>query len=209
MGTFRHTPDDVIYINNTTFPLAFFLTQEPAYTLPGTYTSRYYEQTVSHYVSDASDSLGQVLAWTDGDTYITNEATYAAAYQDSLYTLQQVKDMRKGEADAYSTTIKEGAVSVAAVIYDSDTKTLRRLELEHAKFTRDGAVPGGHYVTDASGTQQALNLAAHEDVVDRIIDLYYACDLNFDAHAIAIQALTTKVAVAAYDFTTGWPSVPY
>ncbi len=213
MGTFRHTADSIIYINTTSMPLSFFLTLEPAYALPAGYTNRYYSQGVTHYVDNGINSLAQTYPYVNGDTYISNEATYAAAYAAYLNptpSLATAKTTKINNMIAYAITIKNGYVSVGGDIYFSDFDTLQALTSASATYTRAGAVPVSYYLNDVTYVQNAIaTLNDLNAIVDRIVALHRLCDLNIDVHRTAINALATVGAVTAYDYTTGWPTIPY
>jgi hypothetical protein len=213
MGTFRHSPDDIIFINTTSMPLSFFLTLQPTYSLPVGSITRYYEQTVTHYTSDGDNAFPQDIPYAIGDDSITNEVAYAAAFAASLaaVSLPQAKLIRINEMLTYSGTIKSGNVIVGGYTFFSDPgNTLFELVNEDLTYTRAAALPVGYYVNDINYVQRTIaTLADLEAIIDRIVGLYYLCDLNADVHRAAINALGTVSAVEAYDFTTGWPTIPY
>lgn len=213
MGSFRHHPDDHIIINEVIFPLAFFELQEPTYTLPAPYISREYIQSPpSHIFSDGQTQVDAGLPYADGDTYISNLATYEAAYEEYLNptpSLPEAKIIRIAEAAAYNRAKKTEKVVYSSDTYFSDEVFFYRINHEYQKFNRDGSVPGGYYVKDEDDTQVSLNLSQLEDLVDHLIDFYYECDKVFDTHEVNINALTTVEDIEAYNFTTGWPTTPY
>jgi len=214
MGIFRHTPDDDIYINNSRIPLSFFVTLVPTYALPVGYTSRYYEQTVCNVLSDGSTGTPDTIPWAAGDTYIANEVAYAALYAASLPTipsLSAAKLTRIYQMEQYAlNTIKSGYVIVTGDTFFSDLSTLQALTNQDLTYTRAGALPLGYYVNDVTYTPVAVAaLADLEAIIDRIVGLHYLTDLQTDVHRAAINALVTVAAVQAYDYTTGWPTVPY
>jgi hypothetical protein len=87
MGTFRHHPDSIIYINSLALPLAFWLTLEEGYSLPESYLGRTYEQGAHHFLRTGTTSIPQALEWPEGDAYIANESVYASAYEAYLESL--------------------------------------------------------------------------------------------------------------------------
>ncbi len=213
MGAFRHTPDDLIYINNTVIPLAFFVSDlDPTYALPGGYTSRNYLQGSYNILSDGSTAVADTVPWTDGDTYITNEVAYAAAYAAYIavsISVPQQKIITINKMLDYSTTIKNGYVVVTNT-YFSDVNTLNMMIAEDMAYTRAAAVPVGYYLNDVNYVQRAIaNVTDLEAIIDKITDLHYLCRLNEDVHRAAINALSTVSAILAYDYTTGWPTIPY
>lgn len=214
MGTFTHTPDNDIYLNNSRIPLSFFVTLVPTYALPAGYTSRFYEQTVCNVLSDGTSATADTIPWADGDTYISNEVAYAALYAASLPTipsLSAAKLTRIYQMEQYAlNTIKSGNVVVAGNTFFSDLSTLQGLTNDDLTYTRAGALPGGYYVNDITYTQIVMAALANlEAIIDKIVALHHATNLVADTHRAAINALVTVAAVQAYDYTTGWPTVPY
>lgn len=214
MGKFRHTPDNDIFVNNTWFPLSFFLTVEPAYALPAGMITQYYEQTVRRTASTGYNETAYSIPWTAGDGYIANESIYIAlyaSYLNSLITLSDAKLTRIQEMLNYATGIKSGHVIVSTYEYFSDDLFLSKLINEDLSYTRVG-LPVGYYVNDKDYVQITIStLGDLEDIIDRIVELYYLTDINADVHRAAINALTTVPDVQAYDFITGggWQTVPY
>jgi hypothetical protein len=213
MGSFRHTPDDIIYVNSLAMPLAFFVTQEAAYALPSGYISREYVQSSHNTLSDGSTSIADTMPYTAGDTYIANVATYTANYAAYLIptlSLSQAKTKKIGEMLFYSQSVKKIGGVVVTHTYPSDMETLDELTNEHLTYTRAGALPVSYTVRDTSNVAQTVaslnDLAA---IIDKIVALHYACYVNENAHITAINALGTVGAVTAYDYTTGWPTIPY
>jgi hypothetical protein len=212
MGKFRHTPDNIIYINNSSMPLSFFLTLEPAYALPVGYTSRYYEQTVTHYVFDGASSLALTIPYTAGDGYITNEVAYAAAYAAYIaptVSLAQAKITRINEMIEYALDIRTGAITVAGYIYPSDRNSAQDRLHQFEAYTRAAALPAGFYLNDVNYAYVTpAGISDLSSIADAIVGLYHLIDNNEDTHRTAINALGTVGAVQAYNFTGGWPPVP-
>lgn len=77
--TFRHHPDGLIYLDELTFSLSFWLAQEPEYTLPAGAISRYYSPLDRHTLSDGSSQWGGDLPWTEGDRYLDSKDRYTVA----------------------------------------------------------------------------------------------------------------------------------
>jgi hypothetical protein len=212
MGKFRHTPDNGIFVNTLYMPLSFFILHEPLYSLPSPYTSRTYEQTVSHVVSDGGNAVALSIPYVDGDTYISKEAIYQAAYDLHLNpppTLEQAKEIKISEMLSYSNDIKNGHVIVGGQEYFSDNIFLTKLINEDIKYTRAAALPVDYYINNINYFHVLSDFTNLEAIIDRIIELNYLCDLNADIHRAAINSLTTVLDVEAYNFTTGWETVPY
>jgi len=216
MGTFRHTPDNGIFINTSYMPLSFFITLVPTYALPATAISADYTQGVGVVWSSATSIVSSSVTYTDGDTYIANETSYMAAYNSYLNpspSLADAKIQKINEMIYYSNSIKNGhvLVTISAVQreYFSDVNTLNQLMQYDNHFTRVG-MPVGFYVNDVTYTQRVMGaLSDLELIIDRIIDLYYLTDLNVDVHRTAINALGSVATVQAYDYTAGWQTIPY
>lgn len=216
MGTFRHTSDGDIIINTTRVPLAFFVSLYPTYALPATYLTRYYDQSLCHYVGDGGiNTLAYSIPYTDGDTYITNEAVIAAAYAASILptiSLAQAKTARITQLIAFSEATKKEhvIVGIGSDEFFSDNDTLQKLTNEDLTYTRAAALPVGYYVNDVNYVPVAVAaLADLEDIIDRIVELHYLCDVNTDTHRAAINALAVISDVQTYDFSGGWPTTPY
>lgn len=90
MGSFKHHPDGIIIIDMLQMPLAFWQTQEPAYALPAGYRGRTYEQGVRHVLETEATAFPQPMPFAEGDSYIANGVTYAAAYAQYLDSLEPV-----------------------------------------------------------------------------------------------------------------------
>ena len=211
MSKFIHTPDDIIIIDDFSCDLTFFLTQEPAYSLPAGKTSRYYEQSVKHFVSDGVNGELLSLPYTDGDCYISNKATYAAALNDSIYypDLATAKETKIGEATSYVVTYYQGNVVYATYTYNSSQGQLSEAHQYYARYDRSGTIPLDFYLRDIAGSEHVLTLANLSDIADLIDDLHRVTDENLHDHIDAINALANIPAIKAYNFTTGWPTIPY
>ncbi len=217
MGTFKHLPSNYILINDglvcPAMTLAFFLTLNPTYALPAGATSRQYVQGSWHVTSNGVSSTDQGIPYANGDTYIANEVAYAAAYSSYLNpapSLADAKITRINSMEDYATTIKQGKILISANEYFSDDAFLSRLLRDDIVYSNAGALPVGYYINTTSYVQIATPLLIDlEAVISRIQELQYLCELNADVHRAAINALGTVPLVQAYDYTTGWPSIPY
>jgi len=217
MGRFRDANDFIMIENGLGeelfLPLSFFVTQEPLYNLPAPYITRYYEQTTRHFLSTSvSDFAGQ-FPYIAGDSYIAKKALYEAAYYDFLNpepTLAEAKVTRISETEEYSNNIKSGKVIYSGDTYLSISIFLDRIRDEFERFTRVASLPGGYYVNDENDVQISFTVLSNlSDLIDKILELWYLCDLNYDYHRVQINALLTVPAVQSYNFTTGWVLVPY
>lgn len=213
MAIFEHTANDIIKVDGFSMPLSFFEGQEPAYTLPSPYIRRYYEQSVTHFVSDGITQVGAEFPYTNGNTYISKKSTYEAAYAaflEVVITLETAKATKIHELSIYNTTKKEGMVIYDSNTYKSDNVFVQKIFYECAWSDCVGTLPSGYYVLDYLDNQITFTLVANLKVLKNLmIELYWECDKVFDTHKAAINALTTVEDVQAYDFTTGWPTVPY
>lgn len=212
MGEFRHVATH-IHIDELYLPLSFFMTQEPLYNLPSPYIRRNYIQPGFHMLSDGSTEIGGSLPYTDGDSYIAKKALYEAAYYDFLNpepTLEEAKIIRISETAAYSDNIKKGKVVFNGDVYLSVNIFMDRIKGEFQRYKRAGSIPGGYYVNEENDDQIPFTLLNDlSNLIDKILLLWYLCDVNEDFHRANINALVTVPAVQSYDFTTGWVLVPY
>lgn len=216
MGRFRHVSnwihvdDGVVEVDMT---LSFFVTQEPLYTLPAPWTSRYYEQGVIHKLSNQKDVTGGPFPWSEGDSYIAKRAIYESAWDEFLNpppTLEQAKVSKINELRSYSNGKKAGKVIYSSNTYLSVKNFLERIMHEYEKFDRVGSLPAGYYVLDHLDNEISFTVLANlEALIDRIIELHWECDKVEDNHRQSINALVSVESVQSYDFTTGWPTIPY
>ncbi len=213
MGIFRHHPDGHIHIDDLYMPLSFFVTQEPLYTLPSPWTSRYYDQASIHKLSNLETVEGGPFPWGDGDSYISKKSIYESAYDAYLnppLTLEQAKTLKISELQSYAATKRSGKVIYSSNTYPSIKNFLERIMHEYEKFNRVGSLPGGYYVLDHLDNEISFTVLSDlEDLIDRIIELHWECDKVEDNHRQSINALVSVESVQSYDFTTGWPSIPY
>ena len=220
MAYFRHSADDIILIDDgasqVVMPLAFFQTQEVAYALGGAYTRREYQVGSYHKLYDATSEYDQGIPYADGDTYITKVAAYNAAYTIYLAlppSLAAAKTQQISAMLGYAHTIRDGYVVYNTKTHFSGLADLAYLKAEFDTYTPLSALPGAYYVNDIAYAQIAfanlLGTPSLSELIDKIVAFHYLIRLNEDAHRIAIEALATIVAVLAYDYTTGWPTIPY
>jgi len=211
MSTFVHTADDIIVVDGSSYPLAFFLTQEAAYALPAGADRQHYDDVTSNRI--ASNGSTQLLltsvAWADGDSYIANKATYDAAYVDyvSYPDLATAKLTVIALINSYSATIKSGTITYSANDYSSAYDGSIHQFLY--RFARYPNISPTFALEDVNGAEHILTIDDLRLMANLIDDLWLACDNNRHVHVDAVNALGTIVAVKAYDYTTGWPSVPY
>lgn len=212
MAFFSHTPDDLILIDDgvvtpITFSLAFFLTQEPAYTLPSPYTARFYEQGVKDILTSGTNSYKNSIPWLTGDGYISNVATYQAAHLDYLYppTLAKAKAAKKQTVDDYAETYFIGGVTYGGTNYQSIQRPINELH----QYSRYGELPGTHYILDENDNQVAVTFQQLLSICNLIEGLWFSVNKVIDSHKSAIDALGSIANVIAYDITVGWPVVPF
>lgn len=217
MGRFRDANDFIMIedgVGEELFlPFSFFMTQEPLYNLPAPYITRYYEQPNNHLLNTSVSAFGGPIPYTDGDSYIAKKALYESAYYDFLNpepTLEEAKFTRINETREYSDNIKEGKIVYGGNTHLSLDSFLQRVRDEFERFTRVASLPGGYYVLDENDVQISFTVLSNlSDLIDKILELWYLCDVNEDYHRAQINALLTVAAVQSYDFTTGWVTVPY
>ena len=211
MSKFIHTPDDIIIIDDFSCSLAFFLIQEPAYLLPGGKTSQYYEQSVKHFVSDGVNGGLLELPYANGDTYISNKATYVTALEDSIYypDLSTAKETKIAETRIYANQYYNGNIVFFGDTYPSIGGMNSDVHQYYARYARSGTIPVDFYLRDIIGSEHVLTLANLSDIADLIDDLHRVTDENLHDHIDAINVLMTIQDVKDYVFTTGWPTIPY
>jgi len=211
MSKFIHTPDDKIIIDDFSCSLAFFLTQETDYALPEGKISRYYEQGVKHFVSDGINGELLPIPYSEGNNYITNKSNYVAALNDSIYypTIETAKETKIQEATTYARAYYDGNVTYSTYTYASSQGMLSEAHQYYARYQRSGTIPGAFYLRDINGDEHVLDSDDLSNIADLIDDLHRATDENLHNHIDAINALATIPLVKAYNFTTGWPTVPY
>lgn len=211
MAKFIHNAQDIITVDDVSFPLAFFLTQEGAYALPAGATTQYYDDSIPERI--ASDGVNQVLfsdsAWATGDGYISNKATYESAYNDSILypDLATAKISKRDEVAVFAQTKKIGNVTYSGNTFSSPTRSDAHRYFD--RYTRTAAIPGTFYLRDITDTERLLNLADLKATADLIDDLHRLAEENMHDHWDAIDALGTINDVKTYDFSGGWPTIPH
>ncbi|HIJ11498.1 TPA: hypothetical protein HA278_05565 [Candidatus Woesearchaeota archaeon] len=99
MGSFMHTPDGDIVINDKyRFSLSLFKKLEPQYSLPDGIISRIYVQDTKHTVSSGKTQTARNIPWKDGDAYIER-------LSEILY-LEQHEKIKEQERKEYLNRIK-------------------------------------------------------------------------------------------------------
>jgi len=216
MASFTHNPDDYILIDNLVMPLSFWLTQEPAYLLPSGMITQNYVQGERYSASDGKTQVFYSIPWAVGDTYISNKATYEAAYNAYLaeqalpQTLEDAKIFKIGELSNYREGKRAEGVTYNSIDYKSDSNIYKDIFHDHEFSLRAEALPSGYYVWKLNGTKDTtLTLANLTGITDKIQEFYWKLRENYDTHRIAIDALGTIELALAYDFTTGWPTTPF
>jgi len=214
MGSFRHNPSNYIILDeNVTIPLSFFVTLEPAYALPSGAITQEYIQGVRRKSSTGSSETSYPIPWTAGDGYISNKATYAAAYAAFLNpapTLSQAKISKQAEVDSYNVlTIRQGDILYSDIEYRSDETFYNKIVGEFNRFYRLSAVPANYYVMDITLAHHGLNLSELGGLADGVGDMLLFGDQNADFHKAAIEALSTVNDVQNYGFYTGWTPIPF
>ena len=127
--SFRHTPDNLIFVNNFGFPLAWFLTQEPGYSLPEGHIGRNYVPHKRHHITklkgetpcqmdggyDTEDFL-----WKEGDRYIAKVQQYIDAYELHVNPPPTAEQIAESEEQQRVWGIKTN-------LHDIDIKSIRSL----------------------------------------------------------------------------------
>lgn len=214
MGQFIHNNNTITIIdgsgNQSVYDATWWIAnEEPAYALPLTATLQYYRQGEIHAWHTPTGVVTGTLPWADGDTYISKKATYDHDLELTK-TLSRLKQEKIGEVELYGSTKKNGHVVISGYTYFSDSQTLSKLSYEFDKYTRTTSLPIGYYVNDINYSQISIGILGDvSQLIDSITELHYLCDLNIDAHRLTINALSDKEDVLAYDYSAGWPVVPY
>lgn len=220
MSTFRHTRDNGIYIDDLFMPLSFFITQEPAYSIPVGAIWQEYIQNVNPILShrtvcDGITSQEYSGDWIDGNNYIANKATYAAAYSAYLVqqalpqTLDDAKTYKIGLLKSYWKNVRNGGVIYNGIIFPSDPIERGHWKEELEYGNRNTYLLNTHYIYDINRNKVALTLSNLNDFIDFLDEFYWLVRKNYDDHCEHINALTTINDVLNYDFTTEWPITPY
>jgi len=139
MGYFQHHPDGIIVIDALKIPLAFWLTQEAAYTLPEGYRGRIYEQGIRHVLYTANTAFPQPMPYAEGDTYIANSATYAAAYQQYLAAQEPVPTAEEIAAAARQSETRNQFAQLTAGLSGLSTQDRSYAILARIMAFKDGA----------------------------------------------------------------------
>lgn len=224
MGYFLHHPDGYVNIGGLIVPLAWFLTQEPAYSLPAECLGREYMQEDHPVIDDPSKHVlftrfsqeSGSLPYIDGDTYISKKSTYEIAYQAYLdqqalpQTVADAKTYQINKTLAYRHDKEDDGVIVSGVTYQSAASYYDRWKNEHDYALRNSFLLSGYYVTDINGNEVTmLDVEELTTLVTTIDEFYWSLRKTFDDHAQAINALATIPDILAYDYTTGWVPTPF
>lgn len=216
MSTFRHTPDDLIIIDDLIMPLSFFVVQEVAYEIPNGMITQNYVQGENYSASNGKTQVFYSIPWSEGDGYIDNKSIYEAAYNSYLaeqalpQTLGEAKILKINELSNYREGKRAEGIIYNSIDYKSDLNIYNEIFHDHELSLRAEALPSGYYIWRLNETKDTgLTLADLTGVVDKMQEFYWKLRENYDTHRIAIDALGTIALVLAYDFTTGWPTTPY
>ena len=102
MGSFVHTANNVIVINNEyRFPLELFNKLEPDYSLPEKMIYRTYVQGKTNIVTNGYTQLRKDIFWKEGDRYINR-------LSELLYLDQHLK-IKEEERQEYVNRLKNNA----------------------------------------------------------------------------------------------------
>lgn len=218
--SFRHSKNEggdafVAISNNDTevlYPYAWWITQEPGYSLPSPYVYREYVKGSYHKLHTNNTEYDGEFPYLNGDIYIAKKADYDIAYAAYINTppsLEIAKEQKINELLAKLIEVRQSKVIYNTATYKSDEIRYQRLFTESLQFTNLGDVPINYYVLDDNFDEINLTLVQLQALVAKIQDLYYQCWLTYDIHHLAINACTTIEQVQDYDILTGWPIVPY
>lgn len=216
---FRHTAGNTIYMddgagNTLHISLDTFLSLEPAYSITDgainpslSYKYREYTPEVKHtfITTDSNMGLG-VMPWLNGDTYLSKVAEYIDIINNPTVDLPTAKNIKSSALSAYySQKISSGGISLFSTTMPSNAGISQETE----SYTRQGFVPVDFYLKNSAGGRVTLNLSDLQSYNDGLVKMRWIHRSIFDDHYDAIQALTTVEDVEAYDFETGWPTLPF
>lgn len=185
---------------------------ETGYALPTDSILQYYRQTEVYAYHLPEEAIIVDTAWTDGDGYIAKKLTYDteySAYLDSLLNLPDAKTKVIGAMTAFGDNISSnGGVVYSTHTFESNSTFLGNLLNDTVLYS--GGLPVDYYINDVDYNPIPFsNLSDVDAIIDLIIQLGNTCNINEDTHRAAIEALTTPESVLAYDYTTGYPTVPF
>jgi hypothetical protein len=207
--------DSEIYHNESAYPFSWFATQEPGYSLPAQHQYIYHEYYQGNYnrAFTKTDQMEapQGFPWAAGDIYISKKAEYDAAYAlhiNTPPTLEEAKTVKINSLIAKMVETKKGGVIFNSVTYDSGIN-YERLNLAWLDTLRGNPLPIDFYINDINRNQITFNQSDLENLLSKIHELHYLCDLNFDIHFTNIMALTGIDFVEDYNINTDWVTVPY
>jgi len=215
--TFRYLKTDgwIAIANNDAevlYPFSWWTTQEPGFSLSSSYVYEEYVEGSYHRVFTTTSQEAATFPWANGDIYIAKKSIYDAAYADFIVTpitVEQAKAIKFRELRTKQLEIRRGEVIYSANTYPSDIVSYDRLLTQNLLFTAETEVPAGYYILDINREEISSNLIDLQTITQLIQQLFYACELAYDIHYAAIDALTTIEDIMAYDVTTGWPTIPY
>lgn len=219
-AVFRHTAGDTIFIDDgmgnvlDNIPLATFLQLEPAYLITdGTfnpslnYKYKEYIPAVKHYLitNDGNFGLGEV-PWADGDTYISKIVDYEDIIDNPTQDLTIAKNIKLGALTSYySAKIADGGIDLFSTTMPSNTLYAAETEA----YSRQTDVPSGFYLKDTGGDPVTLTLTDLQTYEGALLEMRWAHRPVYDSHYSTIQAFTDIEDVNSYDFTGGWPALPF
>ncbi len=105
--------------------------------------------------------------------------------------------------------VRNSSVIFNTYTFPASDKELWQVHRDYVNFTVDGDVPIGYYRRDISKVNRLLTLANLTNLLNTKQDLHYFVDLVIEDHEDNINALTTIPDVLNYDYTVGFPIVPY
>ena len=218
MGQFIHNPNNQIIIidnsgNQSVYDDAWWIAnEEPAYSLPVGAILQYYRQSDARRWHDASGNVTEEsIPWADGDTYISNKATYDANYLIyTLGTVQNAKDYQIGKLNLYWSGIKNNAnVVYLGTTYFSNSYLREQWKEELEYANRNTLLLSSHYVRDIADNENNMDIATLNEFIDEIDEFYWETKKIRDDHIDAINLLADIPTILAYDYTTNWPLTPF
>jgi len=124
--------------------------------------------------------------------------------------LPEEKALKIEELRLHCYDIKNDYVTTADGTFFSYQGKLFDWYFEFLTYTNLGALPVGYYINDVNYNRVTMAALGNlQDVIDSITELFYYSNIIEDSHRAVISALTTIPEVQAYDYSIGWPIVPY
>lgn len=226
MGSFRHHPDGIIYIDGEPVGLSDFVAVQPGYELPAGVAGVDYVQGKKNGRRRAYDAKGNHVPWpsslaADLDLHISRKNTIlsdiAARNAPTPPTPAEAMVKRLGEAKAHMAAVLAAGVTYGGASYALTPTDQQRITAVAAEWRTNNRLPGGGATLrkeTADGSTTELDGPTWSALAEAAGDFVVACVTNLDAIKAAIQSIVDDVdmaegdkrtAIEGYDITAGWP----